>query len=76
MFNEHFQSGGSQRRHQCLSSFSTRCIRELIDHIIFRQTLDCFNEVVILEVNLVGRELHYITCICAYSLFIANLMGI
>ena len=71
---EHYLTGGSQRRHQCLCGFSTRCMRELITHIICQQYVEVNEDVTIYELNVVDGGLHKIICVCLNSIFIANLM--
>lgn len=72
--NDHFRSGGSQRRHQCLCGFTTRCMRELINHIICQQYVEVNDGVIIYELNVVDGDIHRITCVCLNSIFIVNLM--
>ena len=69
--NVHFRSGGSQRCHQCLSGFTTRCMRELINHIMCQQYLEVNEE--LNEYNLVDGDLHRVNCICRNLTYITDL---
>ena len=70
----HFRSGGNQRRHRSCCGYSTRCIRQLVDHIITMQIagIDA-DEVDFAVVDLVEGETHRVSCICVGSTLINDL---
>ena len=74
MCSYHFRSGGSQRRHRCRCGYSTRCIRQLVDHIITMQIPGIeAEEVDFAVVDLVGGEAHRVSCTCVGSRLINEL---
>ena len=70
---KHFRSGGSQRRHQCLCGFTTRCMRELISHIIRRQFSEMNIHMRWNIYNLRDGNLHCVNCVCRESTCITEL---
>ena len=74
MCSYHFRSGGSQRRHRCRCGYSTRCIRQLVDHIITMQIPGIeAEEVDFSVVDLVEGETHRVSCTCVGSRLINEL---